>query len=132
MEFPSLLLPTPSPGTPPLGPGSILTITVSRDLAAEYAAQKAFRDLQNSILNTFSVPPKVPVVRLRNVTQTNVTIEWDRIDVGSAELRGLEMHRNGQRWGRVGGEYGGGEREKTEWKTGGLESGEEYTFQLVL
>ncbi|ADV24009.1 cell wall chitin catabolism-related protein, putative [Cryptococcus gattii WM276] len=132
LEFPSLLLPTPSPGTPPLGPGSILTITVSRDLAAEYAAQKAFRDLQNSILNTFSVPPKVPVVRLRNVTQTNVTIEWDRIDVGSAELRGLEMHRNGQRWGRVGGEYGGGEREKTEWKTGGLQSGEEYTFQLVL
>ncbi|AFR97052.1 hypothetical protein C343_05185 [Cryptococcus neoformans C23] len=132
LEFPSLLLPTPSPGTPSLGPGSILTITVSRDLAAEYAAQKAFKELQDSILNTFSIPPKIPVVRLRNVTQTNVTVEWDRIDVGSAEFRGLEMHRNGQRWGRVGGEYGGGVREKTEWKTGGLQSGEEYTFQLIL
>lgn len=132
LEFPSLLLPTPSPDAPPLGPGSILTITVSRDLAAEYAAQKAFKELQDSILNAFSIPPKVPVVRLRNVTQTNVTVEWDRIDVGSAEFRGLEMHRNGQRWGRVGGEYGGGIQEKTEWKTGGLQSGEEYTFQLVL
>ncbi|WVQ84680.1 hypothetical protein IAT38_006835 [Cryptococcus sp. DSM 104549] len=132
LEFPSLLLPTPSPGTPPLGPGSILTITVSRDLAAEQAAQSRFASLQRSILDTFTVPPTAPVMKLRNVTQTNVCVEWDKIEVGSAGFRGLEMYRNGQRWGRVGGEYGGGKREKREWKTGGLQSGEEYTFQLVL
>lgn len=41
------------------------------------------------------------------------------------------MYKNGQRWGRVGGDYGT-KREKLQWKTGGLQSGEEYSFQLVL
>ncbi|WVF72898.1 hypothetical protein IAT40_007716 [Kwoniella sp. CBS 6097] len=132
LEFPSLLLPTPSPGTPPLGPGSILTITVSRDVAAEQAAQQSFVDLQSSILSTFSTAPKTPALKLRNVTQTSVCVEWEKIDLGSAGWRGLEMYRNGQRWGRVGGEFGQGKREKREWKTGGLQSGDEYTFQLVL
>ncbi|WVR07603.1 hypothetical protein IAU60_004645 [Kwoniella sp. DSM 27419] len=132
LEFPSLLLPTPSPGTPPLGPGSILTITVSRDVDAELAAQRAFSDLQQSIFSTFSTPPAAPVLKLRNVTQTSVCVEWDKIDVGSATWRGLEMYRNGQRWGRVGNDLGSSKRDKREWKTGGLQSGEEYTFQLVL
>ncbi|WWD19717.1 hypothetical protein CI109_104181 [Kwoniella shandongensis] len=132
LEFPSLLLPTPSPGTPPLGPGSILTITVSRDVSAELAAQEQFRTLQQSILETYTVQPKIPIMKIRNVTQTSVCVEWDRIDVGSAGFRGLEMYRNGQRWGRVGGDFGLGRREKREWKTGGLQSGEEYTFQLIL
>ncbi len=59
-------------------------------------------------------------------------VEWEKTDLGSAGFRGLEMYRNGQRWGRVGGEIGKKEREKREWKTGGLQSGDEYTFQLVL
>lgn len=41
------------------------------------------------------------------------------------------MYKNGQRWGRVGGDHGT-KREKSQWKTGGLQSGEEYSFQLVL
>ncbi|KAK8853291.1 hypothetical protein IAR55_003995 [Kwoniella newhampshirensis] len=132
LEFPSLLLPTPSPGAPPLGPGSILTITVSRDVSAELAAQESFRNLQQTILETLTVPPKIPVMKIRNVTQTSVCVDWEKIDVGSAGFRGLEMFRNGQRWGRVGGDFGLGRREKREWKTGGLQSGEEYTFQLIL
>ncbi|WVW86242.1 hypothetical protein I302_108284 [Kwoniella bestiolae CBS 10118] len=132
LEFPSLLLPTPSPGAPPLGPGSILTITVSRDVSAELAAQQTFHDLQSDILSTFSTPPAPPVLKLRNVTQTSVCVEWEKLNIGSAAWRGLEMYRNGQRWGRVGGDYGQGKKEKREWKTGGLQSGEEYTFQLVL
>ncbi|ORX35383.1 hypothetical protein BD324DRAFT_652515 [Kockovaella imperatae] len=130
LEFPSLLLPTPGPGSPPLRPGSILTITVSRDVAAEQKAQGEFDKLQDAILEAFTKPPRKPVLRLRNVTQTTVSLEWDKIDVGSADFRGLEMYKNGQRWGRVGGDYG--KREKREWKTGGLQSAEEYTFQLVL
>lgn len=132
LEFPSLLLPSPSPGQPPLGPGSILTITVSRDLQAEKAAQDAFKSLQSDILSTFSSPPSAPILKLRNVTQTSVCVEWDGLELGSAAFRGLEMYRNGQRWGRVGGERERGRKEKREWKTGGLQSGEEYTFQLVL
>lgn len=132
LEFPSLLLPTPSPGQPPLGPGSILTITVQRDLAAERQAQEAFHALQADILSTFSTPPSAPVLKLRNVTQTSVCVEWEPLQLGSAGFRGLEMYKNGQRWGRVGGERERGKKEKKEWKTGGLQSGEEYTFQLVL
>ncbi|KAL1413279.1 hypothetical protein Q8F55_001034 [Vanrija albida] len=132
LEFPSLLLPTPSPNDPPLGPGSILTITVSRDLEAERAAQEAFDSLQSLIVESFgTASPANPVLRVQNVTQTSVALEWDPLVLGSASFRGLEMYRNGQRWGRVGADVGT-DHEKHEWKTGGLQSGEEYTFQLVL
>jgi hypothetical protein len=130
LEFPSLLLPTPSGNQPPLGPGSILTITVARDLAAEQRARDQFSELQSNILASFTTAPTAPVLKLRNVTQTSVCVEWESLDLGSAGFRALEMYKNGQRWGRVGGEYG--KKEKKEWKTGGLQSGEEYTFQLVL
>ena len=76
-----------------------------------------------------------PAMKIRNVTQTSVCVEWEQTELGSAGYRGLEMFRNGQRWGRIGGEAGAVKREKREireWKTGGLQSGEEYTFQLVL
>ncbi|CAD6565502.1 MAG: Chitin synthase, class 5 [Tremellales sp. Tagirdzhanova-0007] len=135
LEFPSLLLPSPSPGSPPLGPGSILTITVSRDLAAEAVAQNAFSRLQSDILETFgTTAPSPPIMKIRNVTQTSLCVEWEKLELGSAGFRGLEMFKNGQRWGRIGGELVGGigRMGKREWKTGGLQSGEDYTFQLVL
>jgi hypothetical protein len=113
-----------------LGPGSILTITVSRDIEAELAAQRAFSDLQQNILDAFSTAPSPPVLNVRSVTQTSVVLDWAQISVGSAGFRALEMYKNGQRWGRVGGEFG--KKEKREWKTGGLQVGEEYSFQLVL
>jgi len=71
------------------------------------------------------------VLKVTNVTQTSVALEWEPLKLGSASFRCLEMYRNGQRWGRVGSDVGTKE-EKHEWKTGGLQSGEEYTFQLVL
>lgn len=65
LEFPSLLLPTSSPGGPPLGPGSILTITVSRDIAAETAQQEAFKELQEDIMGSFgSDAPVAPVLKV--------------------------------------------------------------------
>jgi hypothetical protein len=65
LEFPSLLLPTSAPGGPPLGPGSILTITVSRDVAAETAQQNAFRELQEDIMGSFgSDAPETPVLKV--------------------------------------------------------------------
>ena len=65
LEFPSLLLPTSAPGGPPLGPGSILTITVSRDVAAETAQQEAFKELQDDIMGSFgSDAPQAPVLKV--------------------------------------------------------------------
>ncbi|WWC91780.1 uncharacterized protein L201_006727 [Kwoniella dendrophila CBS 6074] len=135
LEFPSLLLPTPSPGTPPLGPGSILTITVSRDIEAEFKSLNDFKFLQSNIIESFSKKPLKPILKLRNVTQTSVCVEWEKINLGSSNFRSLEMFRNGQRWGRVGDttkNQNQNQNQKNEWKTGGLQSGEEYTFQLVL
>ena len=131
LEFPSLLLPTPGPKDPPLGPGSILTITVARDVGAEAHANQDFQDLQNTILETFGThPPEPPILKIRNITQSSVALEWDALELGSADFRSLEMYKNGQRWGGVGGDRG--KRGKREWKTGGLQSGDEYSFQLVL
>lgn len=132
LEFPSLLIPQPGPDEPPLGPGSILTITVARDLEAERSALSAFESLQSEILEEYGTkPPANPALKIENVTQTSVALDWEALDLGSANFRGLEMYRNGQRWGRVGGDVGT-DKEKREWKTGGLQSGEEYTFQLFL
>jgi hypothetical protein len=65
LEFPSLLLPKSPPGGPPLGPGSILTITVSRDVAAEAAQQASFRDLQSNIMESFgNAAPQAPVLKV--------------------------------------------------------------------
>jgi hypothetical protein len=109
-----------------------LTITVARDLEAERERSDAFESLQDSILETYGTSaPSKPVLKVANVTQTSVALEWDALELGSSSIRSLEMYRNGQRWGRVGGEHGTKE-EKNQWKTGGLQSAEEYTFQLVL
>jgi hypothetical protein len=65
LEFPSLLLPTTTPGGPPLGPGAILTITVSRDIAAEAAQQQKFKDLQADIMESFgNAVPQAPVLKV--------------------------------------------------------------------
>lgn len=109
-----------------------MTITVARDLDAESERARAFEALQASILESYGTsPPSKPVLKVQNVTQTSVSLEWDSLHLGSASFRSLEMYRNGQRWGRVGGDAGTKD-EKREWKTGGLQSGEEYTFQLVM
>jgi hypothetical protein len=132
LEFPSRLLPTPSVGDPPLGPGSVFTITVARDLDAERQRREKFVEIQETILEAYGTsPPSKPVIKLLNVTQTSVALEWEELQLGSADLLSLEMYRNGQRWGRIGSDFGT-KNEKREWKTGGLQSGEEYTFQLVL
>ena len=123
LEFPSLLLPTPAPGQPLLGPGSILTISVARDFDAESRNNDTFAKLQQDILHSFSSPPSAPKLRCRNITQTNVVLEWDAPATGSADLISLEMYKNNQRLGRV---------RDNEWKTGGLGVDTEYNFHLEL
>lgn len=131
IEFPSLLLP------PNLTTGSIVTITVSRDHAAEQRSHSAFTALQSAILAQFgTASPKPPVLKIRNVTQTSVTIEWEPLELAQATVRGLEVFRNGVRFasvwkGRNKPGYGIDVTER-EWKGSSLQSGEEYTFQLVL
>ncbi|KAE9971959.1 hypothetical protein EG327_009666 [Venturia inaequalis] len=122
IEFPSILLP------PDISSGSIVDITVSRNLSSESAAQKAFTNLQNSIFQTFGLhSPKAPILRCRNATQTSLVLEWDPIELATAELRSLSLYRNGSKAGSI-----PRPTELHSTKISGLAVDTEYTFHLVL
>ncbi|KAL8773522.1 MAG: hypothetical protein Q9209_001626 [Squamulea sp. 1 TL-2023] len=122
IEFPSILLP------PSITSGSIVDITVSRNLASEAAAQKSFQTLQSSILSTYGQQsPTPPVIRCRNATQTSVVLEWDPIELATAEVRSLSLYRNGSKAGNI-----PKPMEMTSTKMSGLAVDTEYNFQLIL
>ncbi|KAL8777137.1 MAG: hypothetical protein Q9213_007997 [Squamulea squamosa] len=122
IEFPSILLP------PSITSGSIVDITVSRNLASEAAAQKSFQSLQSSILSTYGQQsPSPPVIRCRNATQTSVVLEWDPIELATAEIRSLSLYRNGSKAGNI-----PKPMEMTSTKMSGLAVDTEYNFQLIL
>lgn len=122
IEFPSILLP------PNISSGSIVDITVSRNFDSERESQDAFTRLQDSILDSFgSAEPTTPVLRCKNATQTSIVLDWDPIDVATAEIISLSLHRNGQKVGII--------PQPTvmqSTKISGLAVDTDYTFQLVL
>ncbi|KAH6912490.1 hypothetical protein BKA70DRAFT_1559014 [Coprinopsis sp. MPI-PUGE-AT-0042] len=92
IEFPSILL--------PLGAttGSIVNIVVHQNRAEEKRRDAEFWELQDDILKEYGVnSPKAPELKVRNVTQTSVTLEWPVVDLASAKLRSLDIYRNNQR-----------------------------------
>lgn len=122
IEFPSLLLP------PGCEPGSIVSITCARDHAAEKAQADAFWDLQTQIINQFGVQsPQPPNLRLRSVTQTSVTLEWDKLELAQCKLLSLSIWKNGQRLGTP-----PNPMTNTSTKLSGLDLDTEYNFHLVM
>jgi hypothetical protein len=122
IEFPSILLP------PDISSGSIVDINVGRNYDAEATAAKDFHELQSEIFRTFGQhTPSAPVLRCRNATQTSVVLEWDPIDIGTAELRSLALYRNGSKAGTI-----PKPSEVHSTKLSGLAVDSEYTFHLVL
>ncbi|KAF2994050.1 Chitin synthase, class 5 [Curvularia kusanoi] len=122
IEFPSILLP------PDISSGSIVDIDVARNVKAENDAATAFYELQSDIFRTFGQSmPAAPVLRCRNATQTSVVLEWDPIDVATAELRSLTLYRNGNKAGTI-----PNPREVQSTKLSGLGVDTEYVFHLVL
>jgi hypothetical protein len=122
IEFPSILLP------PDISSGSIVDITVSRNHSSENTAQKAFAGIQTTIYQTFGLhSPSPPVLRCRNATQTSVVLEWDPVELATAELRSLSLYRNGSKAGSI-----PRPTEITSTKISGLAVDTEYTFHLVL
>ncbi|KAL8903851.1 MAG: hypothetical protein Q9207_003649 [Kuettlingeria erythrocarpa] len=122
IEFPSILLP------PSISSGSIVDITVSRNIASETASQKSFQALQSSILSTYGQQsPSPPVLRCRNATQTSIVLEWDPISLATAELRNLSLYKNGSKAGNI-----PKPMEMTSTKLSGLAVDMEYNFSLVL
>ena len=120
IEFPSILLP------PDIHSGSIVDINVARNQQAERLAEQKFSALQQDISQAFgSEEPCAPVLRRRNATQTSVVLEWDPIQLATAELRNLSLYRNGTKAGVI-------PRDKSSTKISGLALDTEYTFHLVL
>jgi hypothetical protein len=122
VEFPSVLLP------PGCEPGSIVSISCQRDVAAEQRVAAAFWSLQDMILDTFGAhSPAAPVLKLRNVTQTSVTLEWEPLQLASAKVLSLSIWRNGQRLAAI-----PNPTTNTSTKLSGLDLDSAYTFHLVL
>ncbi|KAM0282233.1 hypothetical protein ACHAQH_003097 [Verticillium albo-atrum] len=122
IEFPSILLP------PNISSGSIVDITVGRNNASESAAEHAFRDLQERIYDAFGASePSVPVLRCRNATQTSVVLEWDPVELATADLLSLSLFRNGQKAGSI-----PRPMHMHSTKISGLAVDTDYTFHLVL
>ncbi|KAK0633287.1 BRCT domain-containing protein, partial [Immersiella caudata] len=122
IEFPSILLP------PDISSGSIVDITVARNTASEDAAERAFRALQDEIFSSFgAAEPATPVLRCRNATQTSVVLEWDPIQLATADLISLALYRNGQKAGIIPKPLA-----MHSTKISGLAVDTEYTFHLVL
>lgn len=122
IEFPSALLP------PQISSGSIVDITVARNHDAESASQKAFADLQSSILSKYGMKtPTAPILRQRNATQTSIVLEWDPINLATAQLKSLSLYRNGGKAGTI-----PRPKEMLSTKISGLQIDTEYTFHLVL
>ncbi|KAL2128868.1 hypothetical protein VTI74DRAFT_8555 [Chaetomium olivicolor] len=122
IEFPSILLP------PDIASGSIVDINVTRNKDSEAAAERSFRELQDRILSSFgTAEPSPPVLRCRNATQTSVVLEWDPIQLATADLISLALYRNGQKAGNIPKPLS-----MHTTKISGLAVDTEYTFHLVL
>ncbi|KAJ1664601.1 hypothetical protein IW140_003993 [Coemansia sp. RSA 1813] len=92
IEFPAVLLPKG------VVLGSVVNINVGRDKEAEKRQRNEFRELQEQLLLEFGTKqPQAPVIRIEHTTQTWTIIEWEPLDLASAELRSLHLYRDGQR-----------------------------------
>jgi hypothetical protein len=92
------------------------------------AAERSFRQLQDRILASFgAAEPSPPVLRCRNATQTSVVLEWDPIQLATADLISLALYRNGQKAGNIPKPLS-----MHTTKISGLAVDTEYTFHLVL
>ena len=122
IEFPSLLLPSG------VGPGSIVNIACTRNFQAERSAAKEFWDLQKEISQLYGTfEPQPPRLKIRNTTQTSVTLEWDNLELASSSLISLSIYRNGQRLTTIPSPL-----TNTSTKLSGLQLDTDYSFHLVL
>ncbi|KAI1792524.1 hypothetical protein LXA43DRAFT_1093492 [Ganoderma leucocontextum] len=122
IEFPSLLLP------PGVSTGSIVNISVQRNVTEEKKRENEFWGLQNDILDAYGTDtPANPQLELRNITQTSVTLEWPRLELATSKLRSLDLYRDRQRVAAIPSPLN-----NTSTKVSGLQLDTEYTFQLVL
>ncbi|KAI0691356.1 hypothetical protein C8T65DRAFT_763114 [Cerioporus squamosus] len=109
IEFPSLLLP------PDVSTGSIVDISVQRNISEEKKRENEFWHLQSKILDAFGMQ-----------TPENPKLE-PKLELATAKLRSLDLYRDRQRVAAIPSPL-----TNTSTKVSGLQLDTEYTFQLVL
>ena len=101
---------------------------MSQNREKETAEEQKFRALQDRIFESFgAAEPSAPVLRCRNATQTSVVLEWDPVELATADLVSLSLYRNGQKAGSIPRPL-----QMHSTKISGLAVDTEYTFHLVL
>ena len=96
IEFPTILLPAG------VRAGLVVLLRCEQDRASEQREAQRFQQIQDEILNTFGRNmPAAPVLRVRNVTQTLCVLEWDALDLGTANLKNLVLYKDGQKLGAI-------------------------------
>lgn len=94
----------------------------------ETKAQNTFLQLQDDIFQSFGeAQPAAPVLRCLNATQTSLVLEWDPIELATADVISLSLFRNGQKAGNI-----PRPTVMQSTKISGLAVDTEYTFHLVL
>lgn len=124
-----------------------MNIAVYQNHVEEKKRDDEFWSLQDEILETFGkrspeppnlnvrVIPSVHVLyltdpgvsKLRNVTQTSITLEWSPLELATSKLRSLDIYKNRQRLASIPNPL-----QNTSTKLSGLELDTEYSIQLVL
>lgn len=101
---------------------------MSQNTEKESIEEQKFRALQDRIYQSFGASePATPILRCRNATQTSVVLEWDPIELATADLISLSLYRNGQKAGNIPRPL-----QMHSTKISGLAVDTEYTFHLVL
>lgn len=96
IEFPTILLPNG------VKAGSIVKIKCDRDLVTEKEEAAQFQQIQDEILATFGKNlPQLPVLSIKNVTQTSCVLEWDALDLGTASLKNLVLFKDDKKLGAI-------------------------------
>ncbi|TPX38909.1 hypothetical protein SeLEV6574_g07523 [Synchytrium endobioticum] len=91
VEFPATILPEG------ITTGSIVNLTIERNEDEERRLREEFVSIQEDIFKQFSTPPEPPTISLKSVTQTSITIQWKPLKLHSADLRGIDVYRSGQK-----------------------------------
>jgi len=119
IEFPATILPEG------VTSGSIVNITINRDIEEENRKKKEFMELEEQIYKEFSKPPENPVIKVYHVTQTWVALEWEPLVLNSVELKEIDIFKNGQRIQTR-------RLSDTKVKISGLEMNTEYEFHVEI
>ncbi|KAI8646202.1 hypothetical protein BD408DRAFT_449766 [Parasitella parasitica] len=86
-----------------------------------------FWELQEAILATFGQDePETPVVRVKNITQTSLILEWDPLLLHTAKLRSLDVYKNGTKLAQH------VSSESNFIKLSGLDVDHEFEFHIVV